>query len=111
MTITAAPPVRRTKPTWVEVEPGFHVASVAGDYFGCVDAVTGGFVARDATGTPVGLFDTLSAAQASLLTVVRDPHAPTHLDRRAKAGMHLATAAALTAIAFALTAGALAPIL
>ena len=60
--------------TWVEVEPGFHVASRSGEFVGHVDTTrTGAFISFDGRATPVGRFDTLAAAKSSLRTAVSPP--------------------------------------
>jgi len=95
---------------WAKVDAGFWVAHRGGEYFGCVDAVRGGYVARDAHGVPVGRYDGLDAAKASLRTTDH----PANAARRRRAERLpalMATAAGGAALAFALTAGALAPYL
>lgn len=104
------PPLSGTRVMWAKVDSGFWVAHRGGEYYGCVDSVKGGFVARDAHGVPVGRYDTLEAAKASL----RSTGDPVNLARRGRterATIALATAAGSAALAFALTAGALAPYL
>ena len=51
---------------WAEPEPGFWVAARAGDFVGTVTIEGIRYIARGAAGAPVGDFDTLTAAQASL---------------------------------------------
>ncbi|WP_309065823.1 peptide ABC transporter permease [Microbacterium sp.] len=89
--------------SWAEVDTGFWVANRAGEYFGCVDAVRGGFVTRDAYNTPVGRYPTLGDAKAA----VRSTAHPLNVrGRRLMARMQLtaATAAGLLAGATALLA-------
>ncbi|MFJ4037787.1 hypothetical protein ACIPVB_06845 [Microbacterium sp. NPDC090007] len=103
-------PLTSVRVLWAEVDTGFWVAHRGGEYFGCVDAVTGGYVSRDAHGVPIGRFDALDAAKASLRSTVH----PVNVHRRARferAAIVTATAIGGTAMAFALTAGALAPYL
>jgi hypothetical protein len=57
---------------WAEPEPGFWVAARAGDFVGTVTIEGIRYIARGATGAPVGDFDTLAAAQASLTPVPTD---------------------------------------
>jgi len=94
--------------TWAEVEPGFHVASRAGEYLGCIDAVRGGFVTRDGHGVPIGKFSSLAEAKASVRQVFGGAD-----DLRQRRTEHYAfvaaTAAGVIALALALTAGALGP--
>lgn len=107
---TSLSPLSGTRVLWAKVDSGFWVAHRGGEYYGCVDSVKGGFVARDAHGVPVGRYETLEAARASL----RSTGDPVNLARRGRAEratMVLATAAGSAAFAFALTAGALAPYL
>lgn len=95
---------------WAKVDSGFWVAHRGGEYFGCVDRVAGGFVARDAHGVPIGRYDELDTAKASLRSTT-DPANTAHHRRTERATVVFATAAGSTALAFALTAGALAPYL
>ncbi len=96
--------------TWAAVDTGFWVAHRGAEYFGCVDAVAGGFVSRDAHGIPIGRYDALDAAKASLRTTTH-PANTRHRARVERAALVTATAVGGTALAFALTAGALAPYL
>lgn len=99
-----------TRVLWAKVDTGFWVAHRGGEYFGCVDQVTGGYVSRDAHGIPVGRYDELSAAKSSLRSTTH----PANTARRHRAERATATVATVvggTALAFALTAGALAPFL
>lgn len=113
--MTATFPAPPTPPSsvrvfWAKVDAGFWVAHRGGEYFGCVDAVAGGFVARDAHGVPVGRYDTLATAKSSLRSTTH----PANVSRRRvreRATLATATVAGGTALAFALTAGALAPYL
>ncbi|MGC0367930.1 hypothetical protein [Microbacterium sp. SLBN-111] len=95
---------------WAKVDSGFWVAHRGGEYYGCVDSVTGGFVARDAHGVPIGRYDTLEKAKGSLRST-EDPADAERRRRTERATVVLATAAGSAALAFALTAGALAPYL
>jgi len=95
---------------WTNVDTGFWVAHRGGEYFGCVDAVSGGYVSRDAHGIPIGRYDALSAAKASLRTTSH-PANTARRHRFERASVLTATAVGGTALAFALTAGALAPLL
>jgi len=95
---------------WAKVDTGFWIAHRGGEYFGCVDAVAGGFVSRDAHGIPIGRYEGLDAAKASLRSTTH----PANVSRRRRAeraSVVTATAVGSTALAFALTAGALAPYL
>ncbi|MDF2665866.1 MAG: ABC-type dipeptide/oligopeptide/nickel transport system, permease component [Microbacterium sp.] len=95
---------------WAKVDTGFWVAHRAGEYFGCVDQVAGGFVSRDAHGIPIGRYDALEAAKSSLRSTTH----PLNIARRRRAervSLAAATAVGVTALGFALTAGALAPFL
>ncbi|WP_279367501.1 hypothetical protein [Microbacterium testaceum] len=95
---------------WAKVDTGFWVAHRGGEYFGCVDQVAGGFVSRDAHGVPVGRYDSLDAAKASLRSTTH----PANVSRRRRlerATVLTATGVGGTALALALTAGALAPYL
>ncbi|MDQ1122863.1 hypothetical protein [Microbacterium trichothecenolyticum] len=95
---------------WAKVDAGFWVAHRGGEYFGCVDHVEGGYVSRDAHGIPIGRYDRLETAKSSLRTTTH----PTNVARRRRterASIVTATAVGSTALAFALTAGALAPYL
>lgn len=109
-TTAAVTPISSARVLWAKVDAGFWVAHRGGEYFGCVDSVSGGYVARDDHGVPVGRYETLDAAKASLRSTMH----PTNAARRRRierAPLALATAAGSTAVAFALTAGALAPYL
>ncbi|WP_144782169.1 hypothetical protein [Microbacterium sp. BH-3-3-3] len=95
---------------WAKVDTGFWVAHRGGEYFGCVDQVAGGFVSRDAHGVPVGRYDSLDVAKASLRSTTH----PANVSRRRRlerATVLTATGVGGTALALALTAGALAPYL
>ncbi|MCY1716690.1 MULTISPECIES: hypothetical protein [Microbacterium] len=95
---------------WAKVDTGFWVAHRGGEYFGCVDQVAGGFVSRDAHGVPVGRYDSLDTAKASLRSTTH----PANVSRRRRlerATVLTATGVGGTALALALTAGALAPYL
>ncbi|WP_150952077.1 hypothetical protein [Microbacterium testaceum] len=95
---------------WAKVDTGFWVAHRGGEYFGCVDQVAGGFVSRDAHGVPVGRYDALDMAKASLRSTTH----PVNVSRRRRlerAAVLTATGVGGTALALALTAGALAPFL
>jgi hypothetical protein len=111
--IASAPsvaPLSTVRILWAKVDTGFWVAHRGGEYFGCVDAVAGGFVARDAHGVPIGRYDVLAEAKASLRSTTH----PTNTARRRKmdrTSLVAATALGSTALAFALTAGAMAPYL
>ncbi|KTR96345.1 hypothetical protein NS220_02690 [Microbacterium testaceum] len=99
-----------TRTMWAKVDTGFWVAHRAGEYFGCVDQVAGGYVARDAHGIPIGRYDGLKAAKSSLRSTTH----PLNVARRVqaeRARLAAATAVGVTALGFALTAGALAPFL
>ncbi|MFJ4158628.1 hypothetical protein [Microbacterium testaceum] len=108
---TAAPTTLATaRILWAKVDTGFWVAHRGGEYFGCVDQVAGGFVSRDAHGVPVGRYDSLDAAKASLRSTTH----PANVSRRRRlerATVLTATGVGGTALALALTAGALAPYL
>lgn len=111
--MTIAPPTPpttsvSTRILWAKVDSGFWVAHRGGEYFGCVDAVAAGFVARDAHGVPVGKYDTLDAAKASLRTT-SDPANTARRRRIERAPLVAASVTGTAALAFALTAGALAP--
>ena len=95
---------------WAKVDSGFWVAHRGGEYYGCVDSVKGGYVARDAHGIPIGRYDTLEKAKGSLRSTT-DPANSARRLRTERATVVLATAAGSAALAFALTAGALAPYL
>ncbi|MCT2086397.1 peptide ABC transporter permease [Microbacterium enclense] len=113
MSTTIAPslaPLSATRVTWAKVDSGFWVAHRGGEYYGCVDSVSGGFVSRDAHGIPIGRYDALDAAKASLRTTA-DPINTARRRRTERATAVLATTAGTAALAFALTAGALAPYL
>ncbi len=57
-------PASTTRITWAKVSEGFHVASRAGDYVGCVESTPDGhFVGFDFRSTPVGRYSTLVDAQ------------------------------------------------
>ncbi len=58
MSLTS-PTLASVRVTWAKVDTGFWVAHRGGEYFGCVDAVAGGFVSRDAHGIPIGRYDAL----------------------------------------------------
>ncbi len=95
---------------WAKVDTGFWVAHRGGEYFGCVDAVKGGYVARDAHGVPIGRYDALDAAKASLRSTTH----PANVSRRRRLDrvpLIAATVVGGTALALGLTAGALAPLL
>jgi len=95
---------------WAKVDTGFWVAHRAGEYFGCVDQVAGGYVSRDAHGIPIGRYDGLEDAKASLRSTTH----PLNIARRRRVervSLAAATAVGVTALGFALTAGALAPFL
>ncbi len=109
MSLTS-PALASVRVTWAKVDTGFWVAHRGGEYFGCVDAVAGGFVSRDAHGIPIGRYDALGTAKSSLRSTTH----PANTRRRAhaeRAALVTATAVGGTALAFALTAGALAPYL
>ncbi|MDT0115667.1 hypothetical protein [Microbacterium sp. PRF11] len=113
MSITPAPsptPLSAARVLWAKVDTGFWVAHRGGEYFGCVDAVSGGFVSRDAHGIPIGRYETLEIAKASLRSTTH-PANVRHRRRLDRASLVAATAVGGTALAFALTAGALAPYL
>ncbi|MFF0911326.1 hypothetical protein ACFWZW_11600 [Microbacterium enclense] len=103
-------PISTARVLWAKVDTGFWVADRGGEYFGCVDSVAGGFVARDSHGIPVGRYETLDAAKASLRTTTH-PANSARRRRLERTPLVVATAAGSTAVAFALTAGALAPYL
>ncbi len=108
--IPAPPTPTSARVMWAKVDTGFWVAHRGGEYDGCVDAVAGGFVSRDAHGVPIGRYDSLDAAKASLRSTTH----PANAWRRHKlerASLIAATSVGGTALAFALTAGALAPLL
>lgn len=108
---TASPTALTTaRVLWAKVDTGFWVAHRGGEYFGCVDQVAGGFVSRDAHGVPVGRYDGLDTAKSSLRSTTH----PANLTRRRRlerATVLTATGVGGTALALALTAGALAPYL
>lgn len=113
MTVTSAAPstpLSSVRVFWAKVDAGFWVAHRGGEYFGCVDAVAGGFVARDAHGVPVGRYDTLATAKSSLRSTTH-PANVSRRRRRDRATLAIATAVGGTALALGLTAGALAPYL
>lgn len=95
---------------WAKVDTGFWVAHRGGEYFGCVDQVAGGFVSRDAHGVPVGRYDSLDTAKASLRSTTH-PANDSRRRRLERATVLTATGVGGTALALALTAGALAPYL
>jgi hypothetical protein len=99
-----------TRTMWAKVDTGFWVAHRAGEYFGCVDQVTGGYVARDAHGIPIGRYDALETAKSSLRSTM-DPLNIARRRRAERVSLAAATAVGVTALGFALTAGALAPFL
>ncbi|MFG6279473.1 hypothetical protein [Microbacterium sp. S16(2024)] len=107
---TVAPALAHARVMWAKVDSGFWVAHRGGEYFGCVDRVAGGFVARDAHGVPIGRYDELETAKSSLRSTT-DPVNTAQRRRTERAVVILATAAGSAAMAFALTAGALAPFL
>lgn len=108
---TASPiPLTSVRVLWAEVDSGFWVAHRGGEYFGCVDQVEGGFVSRDAHGIPIGRYDRLDLAKSSLRTTTH-PANTARRRRTERASIVTATAVGSTALAFALTAGALAPYL
>lgn len=110
LTTTATAPRTGVRVLWAKVDSGFWVAHRGGEYYGCVDTVSGGFVSRDAHGIPIGRYDTLDDARASLRSTT-DPVDAARRLRAERATVVLATAAGSAALAFALTAGALAPYL
>jgi hypothetical protein len=103
-------PTTSTRTTWAKVDAGFWVAHRGGEYFGCVDQVAGGFVSRDAHGIPIGRYDALAAAKSSLRSTTH-PVNTMRRKRLERASLAAATAIGGTALAFALTAGAIAPLL
>ena len=109
-TTAAVGPLTGVRVLWVKVDSGFWVAHRGGEYYGCVDSVSGGFVSRDAHGVPIGRYDALESAKASLRSTA-DPANTARRVRAEPATVVLATAAGPAALAFALTAGALAPYL
>ncbi|OZD55386.1 hypothetical protein CH252_05790 [Rhodococcus sp. 06-1477-1B] len=111
-TVTPASPaaLASARVLWAKVDTGFWVAHRGGEYFGCVDQVAGGFVSRDAHGVPVGRYDTLDAAKASVRSTTH-PANVTHRRRLERLTALTATGVGGTALALALTAGALAPYL
>jgi hypothetical protein len=109
-TLASIAPLGTTRAMWAKVDAGFWVAHRGGEYYGCVDRVDGGFVARDAHGVPIGRYDTLETAKASLRSTT-DPVNDARRRRAERTSVVLATAAGSAALAFALTAGALAPYL
>ena len=108
--MTAPASIVSARVMWAKVDSGFWVANRGGEYFGCVDAVAGGFVARDAHGVPIGRYDALDAAKSSLRSTTHPANAARRR-RLERAPLVVATAAGSTALALALTAGALAPFL
>ncbi|MBB3156650.1 hypothetical protein FHS07_000334 [Microbacterium proteolyticum] len=110
--ISAAPPasLSSARVFWAKVDAGFWVAHRGGEYFGCVDAVAGGFVTRDAHGVPVGRYETLATAKSSLQSTTH-PANVSRRRRRDRATLTAATIVGGTALALGLTAGALAPYL
>ena len=54
---------RAARPRWVAPEPGMTTGTVDGQVIGHVVAARDGFIAFDATQSPVGRFSTLPAAQ------------------------------------------------
>ncbi|MGN7186633.1 hypothetical protein [Microbacterium enclense] len=103
-------PIASVRVLWAKVDTGFWVAHRGGEYFGCVDAVAGGFVARDAHGVPIGRYDALETAKSSLRSTTH----PANESRRRlidRASLVAATTVGGTALALGLTAGALAPLL
>ncbi|CAH0236186.1 hypothetical protein [Microbacterium sp. Bi128] len=109
-TVASFPALTHARVMWAKVDSGFWVAHRDGEYFGCVDRVAGGFVARDAHGVPIGRYDELEIAKSSLRSTT-DPVNTAQRRRTERAVVILATAAGSAAMAFALTAGALAPFL
>lgn len=108
--VASPAPLVSVRVLWAKVDTGFWVAHRGGEYFGCVDAVAGGYVSRDAHGVPIGRYDTLDGAKSSLRTTTH----PANVSRRQRidrASLVGATVIGGTALAFALTAGALAPYL
>lgn len=101
-------PRRRTRAVWARVDDGFWVANAEGAFLGSVDAVAAGFVARDAQGTPIGLFTTLMSAQLSLDTV-ETPRNIRRRERRLRSMATTATVMGAATLSLALTAGVLAP--
>lgn len=92
---------------WAEVDAGFWTAQRDGAFFGSIDRVVGGYVARDAVGTPVGRYESLKAARASLRTVTTSRT----IGRRRRREWIAASVAAATggfSIAFAASASAFA---
>ncbi|MFV9424913.1 hypothetical protein [Microbacterium sp. S1037] len=112
-TVPARSVPARTAPArtmWAKVDTGFWVAHHGGEYFGSVDEVAGGYVSRDAHGIPIGRYDDLDAAKASLRSTA-DPVNAARRRRTERLSLAAATALGATALGFALTAGALAPLL
>jgi len=108
--LAPAPARSSVRTTWAKADTGFWVAHHGGEYFGCVDEVAGGFVSRDAHGVPIGRYDRLELAKSSLRSTTH-PVNSTRRRRTEKASLAAATVVGGTALAFALTAGALAPLL
>lgn len=110
VSLTPPTPLVSARTLWAKVDTGFWVAHRGGEYFGCVDAVAGGFVARDAHGVPIGRYDSLETAKSSLRSTTHPANASRRrlIDRTA---LVAATALGGTALALGLTAGALAPYL
>lgn len=107
---TRTAPLASARVVWATVDTGFWVAHRGSEYFGCVDAVAGGYVSRDAHGVPIGRYDALASAKASLRSTTH----PSNVSRRRlidRASVVAATALGGTALALGLTAGALAPYL
>jgi hypothetical protein len=104
-TITGAAPRAASsgRVTWSQVQPGFYVASRAGEFIGYIDRTPAGqHVAFDGRSTPVGRFDSLDAAKRAVTT---DPQP----QRAERAWRHVAVATGTMAGMLALTAGAVVP--
>jgi len=98
------------RPLWVPVSPGLITGNCAGDFLGTVEQTTAGFVAVNGLGEPAGLFATEKDAKRALTS----QSSSRLMKRRAeirRVEFAAATGAGTVALALALTAGALAPMI
>lgn len=77
MTSVLPPRTATAHVTWAAVEPGFHVASRAGEYVGYAERTADGhFVGFDGRSTPVGRYISLAEAQSAVETAPANEEDP-----------------------------------
>jgi hypothetical protein len=109
MTLLTAAPSENAR--WFDAHDDTHAAYRSADFLGSVQPTPiGTYVAFDSRGEPIGRFDTLDAARASLFTTPH-PYNVSRMRRNHRLLAATAAASGVLAATLALTAAALAPVL